>query len=92
MFLKVLMHNEDELVRETDSPDDARREWSLLCADVLAVCDIDELQAFWERKWIQKWAWTADVMGVVWKYFVQRWLVGGGNWEGAVALLAVPFA
>jgi hypothetical protein len=88
------MLNEDELVQETDSPDEARKEWSFLCAEALVICDIDELKAFWgERKWIERWAWTAEVKSVVWKCFVQKWLQGGkGSWEGAVVLLAAPFA
>jgi hypothetical protein len=95
-LLGCLVDNEEGLVWETDSPDDARREWAMLCAEVLLVCDLQELKSFWgiagsERKG-EVWSRKTEVRSFVWTCFVQKWKEDGGwYWEGAVILLGAPF-
>lgn len=94
-LLSCLMENEREF---TDPGKDARIEWSSLCAELLVVCDVDVLRAFWGcnvspdiKK--QEWNWASDVRTLVWKRFVEKWKEDEkGNWEGGVVLLGVPFA
>jgi hypothetical protein len=87
-FIATLTQNENELVPETDSQDDSRKEWSLLCAEVLSVCDDSELQSFWGS--LRNW--TPEVRSLVWGSFVEKWTEAGDSWEGAAFLLSVPFA
>lgn len=94
-LLSCLMKNEHEL---TDPGKDAQDEWASLCAELLVVCDVDELKAFWgyhtspdNKKWERNL--TSDIQNLVWKCFVEKWKEDEkGNWEGGVVLLGVPFA
>ncbi|EGN98376.1 hypothetical protein SERLA73DRAFT_56513, partial [Serpula lacrymans var. lacrymans S7.3] len=94
-LLTSLMENEDDLVWETDAPDDARKEWAYLCAEVLVVCDIDELKKFWTRRASARAQMTYEpgVQSLVWNCFVEKWQEDAdGTWECAVVLLGIPFA
>lgn len=87
-LLTCLVNNEDDWVWESESPDDARKQWAMFCAEVLLVCDLHELRLFWKKEWSKK----AEVRRLVWDCFVQRWKAEGEwHWEGAVVLLGVPF-
>jgi hypothetical protein len=97
-LLACLVNSEDDWVWESDSPDDARKQWAMFCAEVLLVCDLHELRLFWgtsrdagsEKK--KEWSKKAEVRRLVWDCFVQKWKAEGEwHWEGAVVLLGVPF-
>jgi hypothetical protein len=97
-LLACLVDNENELVWATDAPDDTRKQWAMVCAEVLLVCDPEELKLFWgtnrdcgsQRK--RDWSRQAEVRSLVWTCFVQKWKEeGAGYWEGAVVLLSAPF-
>jgi hypothetical protein len=96
-FLEWLMKNENNLVWESGAEDDARRQWASLCADILVVCDADEMSAFWGRKIgvegkKKQWAWTQDIRSLVWKSFVEVWREDKDRTiEGCIVLLGVPF-
>ncbi|TFK39036.1 hypothetical protein BDQ12DRAFT_88060 [Crucibulum laeve] len=92
-MLACLMKYEEELVESDDS---ARSSWVKACIDVLAVCDVDAIRAFWgyeivagNKPW--SWSWSAEIKAAVWKTCVSRWIDSGGEWNGAVILLGVPF-
>jgi len=96
-FIAMLTQNDSELVPEIDPEDDARKQWSLLCAEVLVVCDLGELRSFWGssadegKQQVQNW--TLGMTNVVWGSFIEGWRQDGGeSWEGAAVLLSVPFA
>lgn len=65
---------------------------TLLCAEILPVCDIEDLKAFWvpdvaiDHK-------TRKVMrSSLWMTFAEKWrLDSEGSWEGGIVLLGVPF-
>ncbi|KAH7912528.1 hypothetical protein BJ138DRAFT_1112247 [Hygrophoropsis aurantiaca] len=93
-LLAYLDQEEADLVWETDSPDDARKEWAYLSAEVLIVCDISELQQFWTRRArsVTKMTFEPGVQSLVWGCFVQKWTEDAeATWEGAALLLGVPF-
>ncbi|EIW80981.1 hypothetical protein CONPUDRAFT_104060, partial [Coniophora puteana RWD-64-598 SS2] len=94
-MLVYLVEHEDELVWEEDSPDDARRQWATLCAEVLIVCDVAQLRAFWSGRTRAKLAaeYEPGVHSLIWGCFVDSWSEEVDvAWEGAVVLLGVPFA
>ncbi|KAJ6508515.1 hypothetical protein C8R45DRAFT_967683 [Mycena sanguinolenta] len=81
-----LMKAEDEF---TDSGDVSRVEWATFCAEVLIVCDRDDLEDFWNH---DKWDWTDPVRSTVWRCFVENWRDESEcAWREIVTLLAVPF-
>jgi hypothetical protein len=97
-LLACLVNDEDDWVWELDSPDDARKQWAMFCAEVLLVCDLDELRLFWGTSRVARsekkrgWSKKAEVRRLVWDCFVQKWKAEGDwHWEGAVVLLSVPF-
>lgn len=96
--LCCLLDKEDKLMWETDSPDDARKQWAMFCAEVLLVCDMDEVRSFWDinrhagsqRK--REWSRKPETRSLVWTCFVQKWKEEREwHWEGAVILLGAPF-
>ncbi|KAI0301170.1 hypothetical protein B0F90DRAFT_1817185 [Multifurca ochricompacta] len=101
-LLTWLMEKEAELVWETNTPHDARTQWAMLCADVLARSSTGArdasaslLRVFWgvrgaSRRWT--WSWAMDVRALVWRTFVERWRALAKGWEDALMLLGVPFA
>jgi hypothetical protein len=97
-FIEWLMANESRLVWESDSDDDARRQWASLCADILVVCDVDEMNAFWGKKVgvtgrKKEWGWTEDVRRLVWASFLEVWSEDkDSSVDGSIVLLSVPFA
>jgi hypothetical protein len=94
-FLATLIPDEWKLVGASDSQDDARKQWSLLCADILQVCGVDEIISYWGREMGDGkiWKWTPDVRRLVWSSFVEQWFESGPRtWEAAAVLLGVPFA
>ncbi|KAH7921313.1 hypothetical protein BV22DRAFT_1132369 [Leucogyrophana mollusca] len=93
-LLAYLINDEAELVWETDSPDDARKQWAYLSAEVLAVCDVTEMRQFWTKRAraVTQLTYEPGVQGLVWGCFVEKWTEDtDGSWEGAVVLLGVPF-
>ncbi|KAF8842180.1 hypothetical protein BDN67DRAFT_995787 [Paxillus ammoniavirescens] len=93
-LIECLIEDESDLVWETDTPDDARKEWAKLCAETLVICDIDELRKFWERRSRSYAMMTYEpgVQSLVWGCFIETWKVDTeGSWEGATILLGIPF-
>lgn len=101
-FVACLVDTEDELAGETDAPlyeDDARKHWAMLCAEVLYLCDRDELRSFWgarrgkgSRRAMATWSKKSDVRCLVWAAFLHKWQEESQwDWEGAITLLSVPF-
>lgn len=90
-----LVEKEADLTWETDSPDDARSEWTWLCSEVLVHCPVGLLKTFWgvdgtTRQW--DWQWTVEVRSLVWRTFIERWHeIAPSKWENTLFLLAVPF-
>ncbi|KAF8171986.1 hypothetical protein K438DRAFT_186713 [Mycena galopus ATCC 62051] len=81
-----LMKAEDEF---TDSGEASRIEWATFCAEVLIVCDPDDLEDFWSHS---KWEWTDAVRSTVWRCFVEKWREESEcAWQAVVTLLVVPF-
>ncbi|KAK7048531.1 hypothetical protein R3P38DRAFT_2869948 [Favolaschia claudopus] len=81
-----LIKLEDEV---TDSADVSRTEWAMFCAEVLVVCDPDDLKDFWNYS---KWDWTNDIRGAVWRCFVEGWKEEKNCvWEAIVNMLVMPF-
>ncbi|KAI0044102.1 hypothetical protein FA95DRAFT_1681450 [Auriscalpium vulgare] len=94
-LLAFIMQKEDEAVCDSTTPDDARCQWALLCAEVLVKCRDAPLKMFWgadmSKKWT--WEWTDDVRSAVWRTFCERWReIGASRWENALFLLGVPFS
>ncbi|KII86652.1 hypothetical protein PLICRDRAFT_699960 [Plicaturopsis crispa FD-325 SS-3] len=96
-LLMALADNEEELVQETGGDlGEAQKMWGALCAEVCAVCDVEEVSAFW-GKFVDervKYSWTRDVADRrnVWASFSESWRMDvEGGWEGAMVLLGVPF-
>jgi hypothetical protein len=101
-LLTWLMKKEEVLVKETDTPHDARTQWASLCAEVTvrtgaAGCSssLALLRMFWgtpgaSRRWA--WNWSMDVRTRIWRVFVERWGALADGWEEAPVLLSVPFA
>ncbi|KAJ7781760.1 hypothetical protein DFH07DRAFT_386505 [Mycena maculata] len=90
-FIYHLIQGEDEY---TDSGEISRTEWATLCAEVLVVCDPDNVQEFWNYDGAEnsKWEWTTDVRSSVWRSFVEKWNEEKECvWEAVLTLLAVPF-
>lgn len=93
-LLACLMEDEADLVWETDSPDDARKQWAYLCAEVLVVCEVDDLREFWAKRScaMAMMSYEPGVQSLVWGCFVEKWTEDAeGSWEGAALLLGVPF-
>lgn len=93
-LLACLMEDEADLVWETDSPDDARKQWAYLCAEVLVVCELDDLREFWAKRSraMAMMSYEPGVQSLVWGCFVEKWTEDAeGSWEGAALLLGVPF-
>ncbi|KAL4069879.1 hypothetical protein V8B97DRAFT_1887107 [Scleroderma yunnanense] len=92
-LLEGLMEDE-ECLTELDDTEDARTLWACLCAEVLLICDIDELRKFWARRarTLALMPYEAGAQSLVWRCFVEKWKGDEeGTWEGAVVLLGVPF-
>lgn len=93
-LLECLAEDESELVWETDTADIAREEWAKLCAETLAVCEVEELEKFWAKR-LQSYttmAYEPGVRSLVWGCFVETWTADReASWEGATILLGVPF-
>lgn len=93
-LLECLLEDESDLVWETDTPETARTEWAKLCAETLAVCDIEVLEKFWAKR-RQSYAsmpYESGVRSLIWSCFVQTWTMDReASWEGATVLLGVPF-
>lgn len=93
-LLVCLIEDEADLVWETDSLDDARKQWAYLCAEVLVVCEVDDLREFWARRSrvMVMMSYEPGVQSLVWGCFIERWNEDAeGHWEGAALLLGVPF-
>ncbi|KAF7314461.1 hypothetical protein MKEN_00918900 [Mycena kentingensis (nom. inval.)] len=88
-----LMKWEDDFT-ESDSNDyAARREWALLCAEVLVVCEAEDVQEFWKYDGSpkSKWNWTPEIRAVVWRSFAEVWTVERQTvWPAIAVLLAIP--
>ncbi|KAL6302847.1 hypothetical protein BKA93DRAFT_736024 [Sparassis latifolia] len=94
-LLMYLDRHESDLVDDMDLPDDIRKQWAYLCAEVAFVCDVYELKQFWGRRSYgtrkQERNWSDDVRCLVWRKFVNKLSECSGTWEAAVVLLGVPF-
>ncbi|KAG0704222.1 hypothetical protein DFH29DRAFT_912360 [Suillus ampliporus] len=93
-LLTCLIEDEAALVWETDSPDDARTQWAYFCAEVLVVCEVDDLREFWSTRsrGMSMMSHEPGVQSLVWGCFVERWTEDAeGSWEGAALLLGIPF-
>ena len=101
-LLTWLMKKETELVRETDTPHDARTQWANLCAEVVVrtgatgcSSSLPLLRMFWGTPSPNQpgaWDWTIEVRSRVWRAFMERWRTLAKGWEEAPVLLSVPFA
>ncbi|KIN99598.1 hypothetical protein M404DRAFT_1004540 [Pisolithus tinctorius Marx 270] len=92
-ILECLVEDE-EVLTEQATTDNARTEWAYLCAETLVVCDVDELRKFWARRArsVALMPYEAGVQNLVWRRFVEKWREDAeSSWEGAVVLLGVPF-
>lgn len=93
-LLECLVEDESELVWEADTLDTAREEWAKLCAEILAVCEVEELEKFWAKR-LQSYAtvtYEPGVRSLVWGCFVETWTADcQASWEGGTVLLGVPF-
>ncbi|TFK69534.1 hypothetical protein BDN72DRAFT_959500 [Pluteus cervinus] len=93
-MLACLMKNEDEF---TEGRPAVLGLWARFCAEVIAVCDIDLIKAFWGympalRDKIWEWNWTDECKAVAWRAFLQKWREDPeANWEGCLYVLGVPF-
>ncbi|KAJ7016133.1 hypothetical protein C8F04DRAFT_1056651, partial [Mycena alexandri] len=84
-FITVLVAHEDEF---TDCGDVSRTKWAMFCAEVLIICDFDDLKDFWTYG--EKW--TDAVRSTVWRCFMERWKEESEcAWQGVDILLAIPF-
>ena len=93
-LLACLREDEADLVWETDSPDDARKQWAYLCAEVLVICEVDSLREFWAKRSsaMAMMSYEPGVQSLVWGCFIEKWTEDTeGPWEGAALLLGVPF-
>ncbi|KAG2342195.1 hypothetical protein BDR05DRAFT_964509 [Suillus weaverae] len=93
-LLECLIEDEADLVWETDSPDDARKQWAYLCAEVIVVCEVDDLREFWAKRScaMALMSYEPGVQSLVWGCFIEKWSEDAeGSWEGAALLLGVPF-
>lgn len=101
-FVACLVDSEDELAGETDAPvyaDDARKHWAMMCAEVLYLCDRDELRSFWgarrckgSPRAVTTWSKKPEVRRLVWAAFLHKWQEEAQwDWDGAITLLSVPF-
>ncbi|OJA17207.1 hypothetical protein AZE42_00199 [Rhizopogon vesiculosus] len=93
-LLACLIEDEANLVWETDSPDDARKQWAYFCAEVLVVCEVDDLREFWAERSraMAMMSYEPGVQSLVWGCFIERWTEEAqGPWEGGALLLGVPF-
>lgn len=77
---------DDHKWREFDY--DAQIQWAQLFAEILLVCDVEDLKTFWATPRDEEW-YNKDLRRMVWRRFVRKWM--GGTWEGAIVLLSVPF-
>jgi hypothetical protein len=93
-LLAILMEQEHEFVGESDPQDNARRQWSFLCAEVLSVCEVEDMISFWgfNGESLKLREWSTNVRCLVWSSFVTKWKEIGGSWEGAAILLGIPTA
>ncbi|KAJ7643993.1 hypothetical protein FB45DRAFT_896622 [Roridomyces roridus] len=90
-LLFILMKSEDEF---TDSGEVSRADWASLCAEVLVICDPEDVQEFWKYDGAahSKWEWTSETRSLVWRCFVEKWKgEKEAVWQAIVILLAVPF-
>ncbi|KAJ6621847.1 hypothetical protein B0H10DRAFT_2214900 [Mycena sp. CBHHK59/15] len=90
-LIYCLIKEEDEF---TDSGDVSRTEWATFCAEVLIVCDPEDLQEFWNYDGARnsRWEWTDAIRSTVWRCFVEKWKEESEcAWESVVILLAAPF-
>ncbi|KAF7980462.1 hypothetical protein HWV62_37928 [Athelia sp. TMB] len=100
-LVACLVDGEEDLVGDYDGPlheDDARKHWAMLCAEVLYLCDRDELRSFWgakcetRRRTPATWSKKSDVRCLVWAAFLHKWQdEPHWDWDGAIVLLCVPF-
>jgi hypothetical protein len=105
-LIELLMEYRDEMLWDCDVEVGARKAWARLCADVMAVCDLEELRAFWGKaccgvgfvvdgrgaKKEKEWLWSADTRSSLWKTFMEMWKGDTeASWEGCVVVLAAPF-
>jgi hypothetical protein len=92
-FLHVLMRKEADLVVETESADEVRVEWALLCAEVVGCCDEDQMPIFWGMGSAtgRPSAWNESVRCLVWTQWVQKWIEEAASWDSGVILLGAPF-
>ncbi|TFK52467.1 hypothetical protein OE88DRAFT_1698296 [Heliocybe sulcata] len=69
-------------------------EWGTLCAQTLAVCDIDDLKAFWAHvSEVCPVSWPGEARGLAWENFTNEWFSDKANTrESAMVLLSVPFS
>ncbi|KAJ7133006.1 hypothetical protein C8R46DRAFT_1140336 [Mycena filopes] len=84
-LITALVEHDDEF---TDCGEVSRAEWAMFCAEVLIVCDLEDLQDFWSYG--EKW--TDETRSTVWRCFVEKWKEESEcAWQGVDVLLAVPF-
>lgn len=96
-LLLALADGEDDLLMDAGADvEEVRKAWAYLCANICTVCDVEEIKAFWGKlvKGNRKYHWSrpSKRRRAVWEIFVDVWKTDAeGGWEGAVALLNVPF-
>ncbi|KDQ62518.1 hypothetical protein JAAARDRAFT_203629 [Jaapia argillacea MUCL 33604] len=96
LFISRLQDRTHDILKESETsvPDlGAWEHWALLCTDVLLVCEVNQVKAFWSSKdGGTAWAWSKMACTMVWNTFLEEWAEAGkATWDGIVALLAVPF-
>ncbi|KAJ6525284.1 hypothetical protein DFH09DRAFT_1416643 [Mycena vulgaris] len=75
----------------TDSGEASRTEWALFCAEVLIVCDADDVQSFWKCVGGSN-PECERMKDLIWRTFVEQWKEESKcNWDAALLLLLFPF-
>lgn len=86
-MLDTLVWNEPILVPTTAADSLAACNWTMACANVAKHSDGDLPRKFFDNDW----EWTTEKQSYVWRCYSEYWRLDKGTWEGAVALLGVPF-
>ncbi|KAJ6585182.1 hypothetical protein B0H19DRAFT_1108667 [Mycena capillaripes] len=89
-LIRCLLQGEDEF---TDSGEISRTEWATFCAEVLIVCDPDDLKEFWRYDGVSYSKWTDAIRSTVWRCFAEKWKEESEcGWPAIVTLLVAPFS
>ncbi|KAJ6475044.1 hypothetical protein C8R47DRAFT_1143351 [Mycena vitilis] len=87
-LILCLVRGADEF---TDSGEVSQTEWASFCAEVLIVCEQEDLKDFWNYEGVSHSKWTDAFRSTVWRCFAEKWKEESEcHWEAIVTLLVVP--